>query len=172
MQTKTYTYTEPYYTIEVKVEGGFCAFLVLFLGWHAYVNSFGVWPVFAIGSIVAAYQVWNTFIAGCYPHSITIGDDKVSVEVFGKTTNYTIDAPADYSIRGTSGGKMYVRMGDHNALRGRYWIPTNVFEDGEELASRLLEIEERIAPDSLRVQARTSASGLPKRSSKKRQRRG
>lgn len=168
MQTKTYTYTEPYYTIEVMVEGGFCAFLVLFLGWHAYVNSFGVWPVFAIGSLVAAYQVWNTFIAGCYPHSITVGDDRISVEVFGKSKSYIIDELADYSIRGGSGGKMYVRMGDHNALRGRYWIPTNVFGDGEELASRLLEIEERVAPDSLRVQARKSTAGLPKSNSKKR----
>mgnify|MGYP006873263962 CR=1 FL=1 len=103
METKTYTYQEPFFTMEVKVEGGFCAFLTVLLAWNAYTNLFGMGILFAIFAIVAFYQTWNTFIARCYSHSVTIGDDD---------------------------------------------------EDGEELASRLIEIENAVDPDSLRVQAR------------------
>ena len=155
METKTYTYQEPFFTMEVKVEGGFCAFLTVLLAWNAYTNLFGMGILFAIFAIVAFYQTWNTFIARCYSHSVTIGDDEISLELFGRSQTYKISELKEFQIRGGSrGGKMYVRVGKHNALHGRFWISTDVYEDGEELASRLIEIENAVDPDSLRVQAR------------------
>ena len=155
METKTYTYQEPFFTMEVKVEGGFCAFLTVLLAWNAYTNLFGMGILFAIFAIVAFYQTWNTFIARCYSHSVTIGDDEISFELFGRSQTYKISELKEFQIRGGSrGGKMYVRVGKHNALHGRFWISTDVYEDGEELASRLIEIENAVDPDSLRVQAR------------------
>ena len=150
METKTYTYQEPFFTMEVKVEGGFCAFLTVLLAWNAYTNLFGMGILFAIFAIVAFYQTWNTFIARCYSHSVTIGDDEISFSSSGARR-----PTRSAQIRGGSrGGKMYVRVGKHNALHGRFWISTDVYEDGEELASRLIEIENAVDPDSLRVQAR------------------
>ena len=155
METKTYTYQEPFFTMEVKVEGGFCAFLTVLLAWNAYTNLFGMGILFAIFAIVAFYQTWNTFIARCYSHSVTIGDDEISFELFGRSQTYKISELKEFQIRGGSrGGKMYVRVGKHNALHGRFWISTDVYEDGEELASRLIEIENAVDPDSLRVPAR------------------
>lgn len=155
METKTYTYQEPFFTMEVKVEGGFCAFLTVLLAWNAYTNLFGMGILFAIFAIVAFYQTWNTFIARCYSRSVTIGDDEISFELFGRSQTYKISELKEFQIRGGSrGGKMYVRAGKHNALHGRFWISTDVYEDGEELASRLIEIENAVDPDSLRVQAR------------------
>lgn len=155
METKTYTYQEPFFTMEVKVEGGFCAFLTVLLAWNAYTNLFGMGILFAIFAIVAFCQTWNTFIARCYSHSVTIGDDEISFELFGRSQTYKISELKEFQIRGGSrGGKMYVRVGKHNALHGRFWISTDVYEDGEELASRLIEIENAVDPDSLRVQAR------------------
>ena len=143
METKTYTYQEPFFTMEVKVEGGFCAFLTVLLAWNAASNLFGMGILFGIFAAVAFYQTWNTFIARCYSHSVTIGEA------------YKISELKEFQIRGGSrGGKMYVRVGDHNALHGRFWISTDTFDDGEELAARLIEIENRVDPDSLRVQAR------------------
>lgn len=155
METKTYAYQEPFFTMEVKVEGGFCAFLTVLLAWNAYTNLFGMGILFAIFAIVAFYQTWNTFIARCYSHSVTIGDDEISFELFGRSQTYKISELKEFQIRGGSrGGKMYVRVSKHNALHGRFWISTDVYEDGEELASRLIEIENAVDPDSLRVQAR------------------
>ena len=155
METKTYTYQEPFFTMAVKVEGGFCAFLNVLLAWNAYTNLFGMGILFAIFAIVAFYQTWNTFIARCYSHSVTIGDDEISFELFGRSQTYKISELKEFQIRGGSrGGKMYVRVGKHNALHGRFWISTDVYEDGEELASRLIEIENAVDPNSLRVQAR------------------
>ena len=155
METKTYTYQEPFFTMEVKVEGGFCAFLTVLLAWNAYTNLFGMGILFAIFAIVAFYQTWNTFIARCSSHSVTIGDDEISFELFGRSQTYKISELKEFQMRGGSrGGKMYVRVGKHNALHGRFWISTDVYEDGEELASRLIEIENAVDPDSLRVQAR------------------
>ena len=155
METKTYTYQEPFFNMEVKVEGGFCAFLTVLLAWNAASNLFGMGILFGIFAAVAFYQTWNTFIARCYSHSVTIGEDEISFELFGKSQAYKISELKEFQIRGGSrGGKMYVRVGDHNALHGRFWISTDTFDDGEELAARLIEIENRVDPDSLRVQAR------------------
>lgn len=155
METKTYTYQEPFFTMEVKVEGAFCAFLTVLLTWNAATNLFGMGFLFAIFAAVALYQTWNTFIARCYAHSVTIGEDEISFELFGKSQSYKLSELKEFQIRGGSrGGKMYVRVGNHNALHGRFWISTDVYEDGEELAQHLIDIENRVDPDSLRVQAR------------------
>ena len=86
---------------------------------------------------------------------MTISDDEISFELFGKSQSYKLSELKEFQIRGGSrGGKMYVRVGNHNALHGRFWISTDVYEDGEELAQRLIDIENNVDPDSLRVQAR------------------
>lgn len=159
MQTKTYTYQEPYFTMEVKVEGAFCAFLTVLLAWNAATNLMGLGIIFGIFALVALYQTWNTFVARCYSHSVTVGDDVISFELFGKSQSYRISELEEFQIRGGArSGKMYVRVGDHNILHGRFWVHTYAFEDGEELAERLIQIENRVDPSSLRVQARNSSA--------------
>ena len=104
METKTYTYQEPFFTMEVKVEGAFCAFLTVLLTWNAATNLFGMGFLFAIFAAVALYQTWNTFIARCYAHSVTIGEDEISFELFGKSQSYKLSELKEFQIRGGSRG--------------------------------------------------------------------
>ena len=54
METKTYTYQEPFFTMEVKVEGAFCAFLTVLLTWNAATNLFGVGFLFDVEHLHSA----------------------------------------------------------------------------------------------------------------------
>ena len=53
---------------------------------------------------------------------------------------------------------MYVRMDNDGFLRGRYWVHAQWFSDGEELFSRVCELEDRLNPNTLKARARRGAS--------------
>ena len=155
MESKTYTYKEPYFTMEVKGEGFFCVFLLCACVWLTYTNAFNMWGLYVVFGIAALYQVWNTFIARCYSHSVTLDDEQISFELFGKTQSYKLSDLNEFRVREyPSSGKMYLRVGDHNALHGRFWLSTKVFEDGRELFDRLRDLEYQIHPDTLKARAR------------------
>ena len=155
MEPKTYTYKEPYFTMEVKVEGAFCVFILLACIWLAYTNAFNMWGLYVVFGVAAFYQVWNTFVARCYSHSVVLEDDAISFELFGKTQKYQLSELKEFRVREyPSSGKMYLRVGDHNALHGRFWLSTKVFNDGRELFDRIRDLEYRIHPDTLKARAR------------------
>lgn len=155
METKTYTYQEPYFSLEVKAESAFCAFLVLACAWLTYTNAYNMRGLYIVFGVAALYQVWNTYVARCYSHSVTLSDDEIGFELFGKTQSYKLAELQEFRVREyPSSGKMYLRVGDHNAFRGRFWLSTKVFSDGEELFSRLRDLEYEIHPDTLKAHAR------------------
>lgn len=155
MESKTYIYKEPYFSMEVKGEGIFCILIVLACIWLAYTNAFNMSGLFIVFGVVAFYQVWNTFIARCYSHSVTLSDHQISFELFGKSQSYELATLKEFRVREfPSSGKMYLRVGDHNALSGRFWLSTKVFDDGQELFDRLRDLEYKIHPDTLKAHAR------------------
>lgn len=155
MDSKTYSYREPYYSIEVKGEGAFCLLILMACIWLAYTNMFNMRGLYIVFGFVALYQVWNTFVARCYVHSVTLNDKEIIFESFGSVQSYALSELTEFRVREyPSSGKMYLRVGDHNILKGRFWLSTKVFEDGQELFSRLRDLEYSIHPDTLKAHAR------------------
>ena len=63
MESKTYTYQEPYFTMEVKAEGAFCVLIFFACAWLIYTNAYNMWGLYVVFAVAALYQVWNTFVA-------------------------------------------------------------------------------------------------------------
>lgn len=155
MESKTYTYKEPYYTLEVKGEGIFCALILIACIWLAYTNTFNMRGLYIVFGFVALYQVWNTFVAKCFARTVTVSEDQIAFESLGKTQAYSFEGLSEFRVREyPSSGKMYLRVGNHNVLRGRFWLSTRVFEDGQELFALLRDLEYEIHPDTLKARAR------------------
>lgn len=62
-----------------------------------------------------------------------------------------------------SSGKIYLRVNDASLVSGRFWIPTKMFNDSEELFSLLRDLEYKIHPDSLKARARRTNEEYLKR---------
>lgn len=155
MQTKTYTYREPYFTIEVIGEGTFSLLILVACAWLMLINAFGMGGFFAVFGAAALYQAWNTFVARCYAHAVTLDDATISFELFGREQSYSLSELDEFRVREyPSSGKMYLRVGNHNALHGRFWLSTKSFEDGDELFKRIRDLEYQIHPDTLKAHAR------------------
>ena len=135
MESKTYTYQEPYFTMEVKAEGAFCVLIFFACAWLIYTNAYNMWGLYVVFAVAALYQV--------------------SFELFGKSQSYKLSELKEFRVREyPSSGKMYLRVGDHNALHGRFWLSTKTFTDGQELFGRLRDLEYEIHPDTLKARAR------------------
>jgi hypothetical protein len=154
---KTYIFEQPFYSIEVVATGAFCIFILV-----ACIGCFisdtliprGLCIVFGIA---AAYQAWNTFVSLSNPERVTIDEDEgiISFSGFGRSDIYEISKLSKFLVRPfPSSGKTFIRVNDYNAFKGRYWVPTKMFNDSRELFDSLCNLEYKIHPDSLKARAR------------------
>ena len=152
---KTYTYEQPYFSIEVLGTGLFCGALVALCVVGAVTNLFMPPALLALFAAVAFYQVWNTFVAIANPRRVTLGDEAISFAAFGRTDRFELGDVHEFRVREfPSAKKMYVRINGGGLLRGRYWLQTKVMTDGDELFRRLLDMEYKLHPDTIKARAR------------------
>ncbi|MCI1934025.1 hypothetical protein [Alkalibaculum bacchi] len=153
--SKTYVYEPPFFSFEVTFIGFFCAvicILSLIFSLIGLYLSKGIW---IMASIVSFYQVWNTFISHSNPEKITIDENEISFYCYRKTTKYKFININSFKLREfPSSGKIYLRINNATIFHGRYWVPTKMFNDSEELFRTLQNIEYQIHPDTLKARAR------------------
>lgn len=155
---KTFLYEPPFYNIEVTFTGVFCAFVLVACIVFAITDTFIPRLLAIIFGCVAFYQVWNTFVSLSNPEKVSVDEegDTISFSGFGRTDTYKISTLTTFLVRPfPSSGKTYIRVGDHNIFKGRYWVPTKMFSDGAELFQYLCDLEYKVHPDSLKARART-----------------
>lgn len=150
---KQYIYEPKRFFVSVTFTGLFCiAICVACIG-----AFFDLVPlprgIAVIAGIVAAYQVWNTFIALANPQVVTIDDTTIRFGAYGRTDTFALADITTFSVREFS-GKRYVRINGGGMLKGRYWLQTAYVENGDELEAWLADFEYRIDPHSLKSQAR------------------
>ena len=116
----------------------------------------GVVPgLMAVLVVVATYGAFKTFVSKAYPRTITISEECISFESLGRTDSYRLKDVHDIRVREyPSELRMYVRMDNDGFLRGRYWVHAQWFSDGEELFSRVCELEDRLNPNTLKARVR------------------
>lgn len=152
---KTYTYEQPFFTIEVLITGIFCAFIAVVCLVFAALQMYLPPALSVMFAVVALYQVWNTFIAIANPEKVTFEDDAISFSAFGRTDRFAYSDISEFRVREfPSAGKMYIRINDGGLLKGRYWIQSKVMSDGEELFNRILDFEYAKHPDTIKARAR------------------
>lgn len=150
---KTYTYREGKFRWDVTGQGLICVALIVWAIWAIVVGYLR--PLAYIVIVVAAYGAWKTFISLSYVHSVKLTSDTISFECYGKTRSYQLKDVHNLRLREFPATyKLYVRMDDDNLLHGRYWVRGAWMSDGDELYFRLVDLEVKLNPDSLKARAR------------------
>lgn len=109
--------------------------------------------------MISFYSVTNNFIYKANSSRVEIGEDIITFESYNKKKSYRISQLKSFRTNGmTSTKKVYIRLRDMDNNRGRYWIHTRSFDNGDELYNELMKIEEEKHPNSLKARARMESS--------------
>lgn len=151
---KSYMYGKRSFFIQVTFTGIFCIIICFTCVLLAFVGYMPQMMLFF--TLVAAYNVWNTFISKSTSEEVIIDDEYISFSAYNHCDKYLFSDIKKLRIREfPSSGKMYIRVNESSVLKGRYWIQTKQFENGKELFRALLDLEYKMHPDTLKARART-----------------
>ena len=105
--------------------------------------------------IVCIYTIWNSFVSKVHPEKIVIKENEIVFESFNSKDRYYIDGTDRFQLREfPSSGKLYLRIGNEQLQKGRYWINTKNYNNGKELFQLFRDLDYKINPDSLKPKAR------------------
>lgn len=150
---KVYSYDKKAFFREVKFTGVFCIFIAvvsLYLAIRGFLTS-----LMLLACVVALYTVWNTFVSKSTPEKVVWDEEGITLSAFNRDDYYAWNEIKQLRIREfPKARKMYVRFDNAGIFKGRYWLQTGQFSDGEELFSKMLNKEMELNPNSLKAQAR------------------
>lgn len=153
--SKTYTFQDPYYTVEVPVTTVVCALAIPYCAWHAIVGDLLVPALMLFFMAAAIYQVWNVLVSAAYPKHVIVDDESISFVSMTRTDRYVLDEVKNLYLRANArNGRLFIRIDDPTIFRGRYWVNTQDFNDGRELFNFVLDFECKVNPEGLRARAR------------------
>lgn len=159
---KTYTFEEPYYTIEVTATTIVAALAAPYCMYHAIRGDLLTPPLLMFFIAAAIYQVWNVVVSGAYPHHVIIDDESISFCWRHRQDRYALDGITEFRARANArNGRIFLRINNPTLFRGRYWIGTHDFTDGRELFTFIDELECKVHPDGLKARARRSQTDGP-----------
>ena len=105
--------------------------------------------------IVCIYTIWNSFVSKVHPEKIVIKENEIVFESFNSKAKYHIDGSDRFQLREfPSSGKLYLRIGNEQLQKGRYWINNKNYNNGKELFQLFRDLDYKINPDSLKSKAR------------------
>lgn len=152
--SKTYTFQDPYYTIEVPVTTAVSAVAVVYCVYHAIVGGAFTPGLYLLFAAAGVYQVWNVLVSAAYPHDVVVDDESISFVSKTRTDTYRIADLDDISVRANRrNGRLFVRIAHPTIFRGRYWIGSQDFSDGAELFDYLIDLEVTVHPDGIRARS-------------------
>ena len=146
-----FKYNRLLYLFDVIITGivAIGAFIVSLVYFHSNLSL-----LLLIG-IVCIYTIWNSFVSKVHPEKIVIKENEIVFESFNSKDRYYIDGTDRFQLREfPSSGKLYLRIGNAQLQKGRYWINTKNYNNGKELFQLFIDLDYKINPDSLKSKAR------------------
>lgn len=148
MELKIYKYDSQRYFVAVTLTTVFMFLILIF----AVVNNIkdSSFNIYSLCIIVTVYGLYNNLISLSNPNKIFDDDKKVSFYAFGRTHSYLWDDIKYARVKEFYGRKIYLRLDSHNSVKGRYWIKTAMYNDGDELYQKFTELERKLHPNLLK----------------------
>lgn len=150
---KRFEYDKTLYFIDVPVTG--VVSLIVFLIALASIITNRIPALMFLVGIVAFYSFWNALVAKVTPKEVYVDGDMLTLRSFNRRDAYNLSQLKSFKIREfPTAGKMFLRMDGGGVLKGRYWLNTKNYTDGQELFRLLLDMEYEKHPESLKARAR------------------
>ena len=146
-----FKYNRLLYLFDVIITGivAIGAFIVSLVYFHSILS------LLLLVGIVCIYTMWNSFVSKVHPEKIVIKENEIVFESFNSKDRYYIDGTDRFQLREfPSSGKLYLRIGNEQLQKGRYWINTKNYNNGKELFQLFRDLDYKINPDSLKSKAR------------------
>ena len=146
-----FKYNRLLYLFDVIITGivAIGAFIVSLVYFHSNLS------LLLLVGIVCIYTIWNSFVSKVHPEKIVIKENEIVFESFNSKDRYYIDGTDRFQLREfPSSGKLYLRIGNEQLQKGRYWINTKNYNNGKELFQLFRDLDYKINPDSLKSKAR------------------
>ncbi len=149
---KEYNYDAKKFRMKVTVTGVFCVLIALY-GACQWIMTQDT--LMAIIFIVAFYTVWNSFITISNPSKVTLSDEEIVFSAYGREDRFPMTEITSFRVKDFPNvRKLFIRINNASWFKGRYWVPALFFNDTDELYKAILDIEERIHPNTLKSAAR------------------
>ncbi len=111
-------------------------------------------PAILIG-IICLYTIYNTFLTGSYPDKVIVTNNYIAFSCMGKIQYYKYNEIKYFKVRDSQYSKnMFLRINRPLFGKGRFWINTRSFHNGNDLYEYIINLEYKIHPNSLKNIAR------------------
>lgn len=151
---KEYIFAPKKFRIKVTVTGVFSAMITAYAVWRMIADREPAW---AFVILIAGYTVWNTFVTISNPSKVTLSKNEIVFSAYGREDHYLMKDIHSFRVKDFPNvRKLFIRVNNASWLHGRYWVPAAFFNDTDELYKAILDIEERIHPNTLKSMARNS----------------
>ena len=149
---KEYNYDAKKFKMKVTFTSWFCVLIAAYSVWQLILTKETFW---AIVFLIAAYTVWNSFVTISNPSKVTLSDEEIVFSAYGREDHFPMTEITSFRVKDFPNvRKLFIRINNASWLHGRYWIPAAFFNDTDELYRAILDIEERIHPNTLKSAAR------------------
>lgn len=151
---KHYVYKPSHFFIQMTLPGLFTILIGIFCFIQFLIAGQNI--LYLLILCLCIYNIWNMFISISNPSEIIVDEKTVEFCAYRRSHKYEIDQIESFHMRSLAGNtRMYVTFNSGGILRGRYWIRLCEFSEGKELEYFFYDLEAKINPDSLVVEARS-----------------
>lgn len=151
---KEYNYDAKLFSRKVTMVGVFCILIIVYSVWQLMATKSLVWGFVLL---VAGYTVWNSFVSISNPSKVILSDEEIVFSAYGREDRFLMTEIKSFRVKDFPDvRKLFIRVNNANLLKGRYWVPAMFFNDTDELFRAILDIEERVHPNTLKSMARYS----------------
>lgn len=149
--SKEYLFNKKTFAVRV-IYGGILAAIVFVLGIYNIIKGSSLQYLLMLICFLCVYTIFTNFIAIGYPEKIVIDNNEISFSAFNKTHVYSRNEITSFKIKEQQlAAKMFIRVNKPSLFKGKYWIDLKAYNDYKDLAKSLLEIEEKLHPNSLKA---------------------
>ncbi|MBB6217420.1 hypothetical protein HNQ80_003539 [Anaerosolibacter carboniphilus] len=128
------------------------AILMFFLLIYGMIRNFQsvTFDIYSMIIMVSVYGLFNNFISLSQPSSIVDDGESLEFHAFGRKHRYEWRKIQYIRIKEFYNRKLYIRIDNPGLFRGRYWIKTSMYDDGDELYEKLSALERKLHPEQLK----------------------
>lgn len=154
----TYTYDRRRYVIDVLLPN-YVSIVVLIAAVVLFALGFIRWLMLFL-VVVCLYSILNAFLAHAYPEQVILAPDSITFVTGKHKSTYKLSQITQIRVREAPQGlRSYVRINKATPLQGRFYLTCGDMTDAQgndarEVYKLLLDLEAKLDPNGLRVQAR------------------